>query len=179
MSSKGRLGLNLFEANLKRHPSVKGLFDEKGKKKTASNSKNEVLILNADSTTNNSSNNQSNELEQKLKDLESEEEKEKNVDTKGILKSNPISVKINRVMEKEVDNTETFFTELNEEEKKQIKKNYEKYKPKNNNNLSVPLSYEFSNEQKKIDQHITESISKGKNFDEINDELKYQGKNKK
>ena len=30
MSSKNRLGLNLFEANLKRHPSVKGLFDEDG-----------------------------------------------------------------------------------------------------------------------------------------------------
>ena len=29
-SSKNRLGLNLFEANLKRHPSVKGLFDEDG-----------------------------------------------------------------------------------------------------------------------------------------------------
>ena len=179
MSSKGRLGLNLFEANLKRHPSVKGLFDEKGQKKTASNSENEVLILNTDSKSNNSSNNQSNELEEKLKDLEREEEKEKNVDKKEILKSNPISVKINRVMEKEVDNSETYFTELNDEEKKQIKKNYEKYKPKNDNNLSVPLSYGFSNEQKKIDQHITESISKGKNFDEINDELKYQPKNKK
>ena len=48
MSSKSRLGLNLFETNLKRHPSVKGLFDEHGNKKSASNSKNEVLLLNID-----------------------------------------------------------------------------------------------------------------------------------
>ena len=179
MSSKGKLGLNLFEKNLKRHPSVKGLFDDQGNKKSASNSKNEFLILNTTNKNNDLNNNQTDELNKKLKNLEKDEEKENNIDSKEIFKSNPISVKINRVMEKEVDNTETFFTELNEEEKKQIKKNYEKYKPKNNNNLSVPLSYEFSNEQKTIDQHITESISKGKNFDEINDELKYQGKNNK
>ena len=45
MSSKGKLGLNLFEKNLKRHPSVKGLFDDQGNKKLASNSKNEFLVL--------------------------------------------------------------------------------------------------------------------------------------
>ena len=42
MTSKGRLGLNLFEANLKRHPSVKGLFDEKGNKKSPVDSKNDA-----------------------------------------------------------------------------------------------------------------------------------------
>ena len=68
---------------------------------------------------------------------------------------------------------------LHDEEKKQIKKNNEKYNIKKNNNLSVPLSYEFSNEQKQIDQFITESISKGKKFEEINSKLKYQEKDKK
>ena len=32
-SSKNKLSLNLFEVNLQRHPSVKCLFDEDGKKK--------------------------------------------------------------------------------------------------------------------------------------------------
>ena len=46
MSSKNKLSLNLFEANLKRHPSVKGLFDEKGDLKNPTDSKSEFLLLN-------------------------------------------------------------------------------------------------------------------------------------
>ena len=45
-NSKNRLGLNLFEANLKRHPSVKGLFDENGNMKIPTNSNNEYLVFN-------------------------------------------------------------------------------------------------------------------------------------
>ena len=127
MTSKGKLGLNLFEKNLKRHPSVKGLFDEQGNKKSPSNSKNEFLILNTDNKNNDSNNNLSDELGEKLKDLEKEEKKENNIDSKEIFKSNPISVQINRVEIKEVDNSNTYFTELNDEEKKQIIKNNEKY----------------------------------------------------
>ena len=179
MTSKGKLGLNLFEKNLKRHPSVKGLFDEQGNKKSPSNSKNEFLILNTDNKNNDSNNNRSDELGEKLKDLEKEEKKENNIDSKEIFKSNPISVQINRVEIKEVDNSNTYFTELNDEEKKQIMKNNEKYNIKKNYNLSVPLSYEFSNEQKKIDKYITESISQGKNFDDINNDLNYQKEDKK
>ena len=179
MTSKGKLGLNLFEKNLKRHPSVKGLFDEQGNKKSPSNSKNEFLILNTTNKNNDSNNNQLYELKKKLKDLEQEDEKENNIDSKEIFKSDPISVKINRVEEKEVDNANSYFTELNEDEKKQIIKNNEKYNTKKNYNLSVPLSYEFSNEQKELDKFITESISIGKNFNEINDDLNYKNKDKK
>ena len=179
MTSKGKLGLNLFEKNLKRHPSVKGLFDEQGNKKSPSNSKNEFLILNTDNKNNDSNNNLSDELGEKLKDLEKGEKKENNIDSKEIFKSNPISVQINRVEIKEVDNSNTYFTELNDEEKKQIMKNNEKYNIKKNYNLSVPLSYEFSNEQKKIDKYITESMSQGKNFDDINNDLNYQKEDKK
>ena len=179
MTSKGKLGLNLFEKNLKRHPSVKGLFDEQGNKKSPSNSKNEFLILNTTNKNNDSNNNQLDELKEKLKDLEQEDEKENNIDSKEIFKSDPISVKINRVEEKEVDNANSYFTELNEDEKKQIIKNNEKYNTKKNYNLSVPLSYEFSNEQKELDKFITESISQGKNFNEINDDLNYKNKDKK
>ena len=174
MSSKGRLGLNLFEKNLKRHPSVKGLFDENGNKKSPSNSKNEFLILNADNKSDDSTKNQSNDLDEKLKEFEKDEEKE-NEDAKEMLKSNPISVQINRVEEKEVDNSNTYFTELDNEEKKQIINNNKKYKT-NKNNLSVPLSYEFNDEQKKIDQQIIEAMSKGKNLDQIEEKLKLKDK---
>ena len=174
MSSKGRLGLNLFEKNLKRHPSVKGLFDENGNKKSPSNSKNEFLILNADNKSDDSTKNQSNDLDEKLKEFEKDEEKE-NDDAKEMLKSNPISVQINRVEEKEVDNSNTYFTELDNEEKKQIINNNKKYKT-NKNNLSVPLSYEFNDEQKKIDQQIIEAMSKGKNLDQIEEKLKLKDK---
>ena len=174
MSSKGRLGLNLFEKNLKRHPSVKGLFDENGNKKSPSNSKNEFLILNADNKSDDSTKNQSNDLDEKLKEFEKDEEKE-NEDAKEMLKSNPISVQINRVEEKEVDNSNTYFTKLDNEEKKQIINNNKKYKT-NKNNLSVPLSYEFNDEQKKIDQQIIEAMSKGKNLDQIEEKLKLKDK---
>ena len=181
MSSKSRLGLNLFETNLKRHPSVKGLFDEHGNKKSASNSKNEVLLLNidnkSDKDSNDTSKNQEDELEDKIKDIEDEkEEKNENKENKNTTKS--ISVVINRVEEKQVDNSNSFFTELNDEEKKQIIRNREKYKT-GKNNSSVPLSYEFDDKQKELDKNITEAMSKGKNLDEIEDNLKNKVKIKK
>ena len=174
MSSKNRLGLNLFEANLKRHPSVKGLFDEKGNKKSPVDSKNEVLILNADNKSekdsNDTSKNQEEELDEKFKDidLDNEDEKEESKSHKEI---NKISVTINRVQEKLVDNSDTYFTELNDKEKKQIIINRDKFKSAKNN-LSVPLSYEFDDTQKEIDKNITEAMSKGKNFEQIEDKLK-------
>ena len=182
MSTKNRLGLNLFEANLKRHPSVKGLFDEKGNKKTPVDSKNEVLILNADNKSekdsNDTSKNQEEELDEKFKDfdIDNEDEKEESKSHKDITKQ--ISVTINRVQEKLVDNSDTYFTELNDEEKKQIIINREKYKSAKNN-ASVPLSYEFDDTQKEIDKNITEAMSKGKNLEEIEDKLKNKLKIKK
>ena len=174
MSSKNRLGLNLFEANLKRHPSVKGLFDEKGNKKSPVDSKNEVLILNADNKSekdsNDTSKNQEEELDEKFKDIDLDNEDEKD-ESKSHKEINKISVTINRVQEKLVDNSDTYFTELNDEEKKQIIINRDKFKSAKNN-LSVPLSYEFDDTQKEIDKNITEAMSKGKNFEQIEDKLK-------
>ena len=181
MSSKGRLGLNLFETNLKRHPSVKGLFDEKGNKKTPSNSKNELLTLSADNKSEKNSDDtdksQEEKQEEKTMDIEQGYEKGKNENNNnGFIKT--FTVAINRVEEKPVDNTTSFFTELDDEEKQQIIKNRDKYKT-SKTNLSVPLSYEFNEEQKELDKHITEQMSKGKNFEEIESNLKYQTKNKK
>ena len=181
MSSKGRLGLNLFETNLKRHPSVKGLFDEKGNKKAPSNSKNELLTLSADNKSEKNSDDtdksQEEKQEEKTMDIEQGYEKGKNENNNnGFIKT--FTVAINRVEEKPVDNTTSFFTELDDEEKQQIIKNRDKYKT-SKTNLSVPLSYEFNEEQKELDKHITEQMSKGKNFEEIESNLKYQTKNKK
>ena len=114
MSSKNKLGLNLFEANLKRHPSVKGLFDEDGnKKKSPMSSKNELLILNVDNKSEkeseDTSNNQDEDNSKEIEDIK--EEKESDTKTKKE-KIKSIPIKINRVEEKEVDNTNSFFTEL-------------------------------------------------------------------
>ena len=109
-------------------------------------------------------------------DLDNEDEKEESKIHKDITKK--ISVTINRVQEKLVDNSDTYFTELNDEEKKQIIINREKYKSAKNNG-SVPLSYEFDDTQKEIDKNITEAMSKGKNLEEIEDKLKNKLKIKK
>ena len=178
MSSKNRLGLNLFEANLKRHPSVKGLFDEDGnKKKSPMSSKNELLILNVDNKSEkeseDTSNNQDEDNSKEIEDIK--EEKESDTKTKKE-KIKSIPIKINRVEEKEVDNTKSFFTELNDDEIKQIVRNREKYKTINNK-LTVPLSYEFAQEQKELDKNITNAMSKGEKYGDIEEKLKDQLKN--
>ena len=187
MTSKGRLGLNLFEANLKRHPSVKGLFDEDGnKKKSPMNSKNELLILNVDNKSEKESDDTSNNHDEEIdkeKEIEKEDEKveieEKETGTKNKKeKIKAIPVKINRVEEKMVDNTNSFFTELNDDEIKQIKRNREKFKTSKNNKLIVPLSYEFNNSQKELDRKITNAMSQGQKYEDIEDKLKTQLKKK-
>ena len=175
MSSKNRLGLNLFETNLKRHPSVKGLFDEDGnKKKSPISSKNELLILNVDNKSEkeseDTSNNQDEDNSKEIEDIKEEKESDTK-NKKEKIKSIPI--KINRVEEKEVDNTNSFFTELNDEEIKQIVRNREKYKTINNK-LTVPLSYEFDQKQKELDKNITNAMIKGEKYGDIEERLKDQ-----
>ena len=160
MSSKNKLSLNLFEANLKRHPSVKGLFDENGDLKNPSDSKNEFLFLNI--------NNQSNEKESSdVTDANEVDEKKKGYSS--------MPVKIDRVKEKLVDNKETFYIEMNDENKKEIliNKNFDKKKSK----FSKPLSYEFDDSQKEFDKDVTDAMSKGKDYGEI--EIKFMGQLKK
>ena len=111
MSSKNKLSLNLFEANLKRHPSVKGLFDEKGDLKNPTDSRNEFLLLNINS--------QIDEKDNKETDVNKGEVKKK--------RNASLPIKIDRVKEKLVDNKETFYIEMNDENKKEIlKKNIDK-----------------------------------------------------
>ena len=130
--SKNRLGLNLFEANLKRHPSVKGLFDEEGNMKSPTDSKDEYLLLNIDGKSSNdtSNNNSKDENDEKIKEIEKEYENNKNkADEKGKeekKQSKTMSVQINRVEEKIVDNKETFFVEMNEQERNERKENMKK-----------------------------------------------------
>ena len=53
----------------------------------------------------------------------------------------------------------------------QIIRNRERYKT-SKNNLSLPLSYEFDDTKKEIDNNITEEMSERKNLDEFEDKLK-------
>ena len=152
MSSKNKLSLNLFEANLKRHPSVKGLFDEKGDLKNPTDSRNEFLLLNINS--------QIDEKDNKETDVNKGEVKKK--------RNASLPIKIDRVKEKLVDNKETFYIEMNDENKKEIlKKNIDKKKSK----FSQPLSYELNDSQKQLDKDVTNAMSEGKEYSEI--EIKF------
>jgi hypothetical protein len=184
INSKSRLGLNLFEANLKRHPSVKGLFDEDGNKKKSKDSKNELLLLNIDNKSENESNDTSNNNEEdeekfKIKEVPNQDieiEKDKAKIKRGDIRK--MSVKIERVKEKIVDNKETFFVEMKDEDRKNIIKKND-YNKKNNSkfNSSKPLSYGFDDKQKEFDKNITDAIKKGKEYSEI--EGKFLGQLKK
>ena len=187
-STKNRLGLNLFEANLKRHPSVKGLFDEDGNMKCPKDSKNEYLLLNIDNKSEKESNdtsNNENDEKDKIKEIEkecentNENEKEDNKEKKEKIRT--MSVQINRVEEKLVDNKETFFVEMNDDEEKLQRKEIIKKKigsHKNLNNNSKPLIYGFNDNQKKFDKDITEAMSKGKEYNEIEGKFANQLKKK-
>ena len=152
MSSKNKLSLNLFEANLKRHPSVKGLFDEKGDLKNPTDSRNEFLLLNINS--------QIDEKDNKETDVNKGEVKKK--------RNASLPIKIDRVKEKLVDNKETFYIEMNDENRKEIlKNNIDKKKSK----FSQPLSYELNDSQKQLDKDVTNAMSEGKEYSEI--EIKF------
>ena len=152
MSSKNKLSLNLFEANLKRHPSVKGLFDEKGDLKNPTDSRNEFLLLNII--------NQSDEKDNDINDVNKGEVKKK--------RNASLPIKIDRVKEKIVDNKDTFFVEMNDENRKEIlKNNIDKKKSK----FSQPLSYELNDSQKQLDKDVTNAMSEGKEYSEI--EIKF------
>jgi len=186
--SKNRLGLNLFEANLKRHPSVKGLFDEEGNMKSPTDSKDEFLLLNIDGKSSNdtSNNNSKDENDEKVKEIEKEYEnnkdKEDEKDKEEKKQSRTMSVQINRVEEKIVDNKETFFVEMNEQERKERKENMKKKIGSNKylplNFSSKPLHYGFNDSQKAFDKNISEAMSKGEEYNKIEDKFVNQLKKK-
>jgi hypothetical protein len=162
-NSKNKLCLNLFEANLQRHPSVKGLFDEDGNMKAPTDSKDEFFILNID---NKSDEKESNDTSNINPDEENED-KDKD-------KKLSIPVKINRVEEKIVNNKETFFIEMNDQNRNEIlKKNGD-----NNSKQGKPLSYAFNDSQKKFDKDVTDAMSKGKEYSEIEGKFANQLKKK-
>ena len=165
-NSKNKLCLNLFEANLQRHPSVKGLFDEDGNMKAPTDSKDEFFILNID---NKSDEKESNDTSNINPDEENEEKDKDNKDRKL-----SIPVKINRVEEKLVNNKETFFIEMNDENRNEIlKKNVD-----NNQKPGKPLSYAFNDSQKEFDKDVTDAMSKGKEYSEIEGKFVNQLKKK-
>ena len=162
-NSKNKLCLNLLEANLQRHPSIKGLFDEDGNMKVPTNSKDEFFIL---SIGNKGDEKESNDTRNTNPDEENED-KDKKLS---------IPVKINRVEEKIVNNKETFFIEMNDENRNEVLK-----KNGDNNTSSKsgkPLSYAFNDSQKKFDKDVTDAMSKGKEYSEIEGKFVNQLKKK-
>ena len=166
--SKNRLGLNLFEANLKRHPSVKGLFDEDGNMKTPSDSKDEYLLLSI-----NNQNENNDTLHYKGVDNDEGQDEGQDEDKENNNKKETMPVQINRVEEKLVNNKETFYVEMNEEDKKEIIRTKKENK-KQMSKFSKPLSYEFNDTQKKFDEDINNAIFKGKEYSEIEEKFKDQ-----
>ena len=162
-NSKNKLCLNLLEANLQRHPSIKGLFDEDGNMKVPTNSKDEFFIL--------SIGNKGDEKESNDTRNTNPEEENKDKDKKL-----SIPVKINRVEEKIVNNKETFFIEMNNENRNEIlKKNGDS---NTSSKSGKPLSYAFNDSQKKFDKDVTDAMSKGKEYKEIEGKFVNQLKKK-
>ena len=161
-NSKNRLGLNLFEANLKRHPSVKGLFDENGNMKIPTNSNDEYLLFNI---SNKDGTNDTLHYIGVAKNEEEHSDKENN-DKKEVM-----PVQINRVEENVVNNKKTFFEEMNEEDKKEIIRTKEEKTKQMSKLPSQPLSYEFNDTQKEFDKDVTDAMSKGKEYEVIEEKF--------
>ena len=190
--SNNKLGLNLFEANLQRHPSVKCLFDEDGKRKTSQKSNNELLLLNIDNKNEKEFNDINNghgeeesyekkkikELEKDIEKMENEKRRKQNKPNKEKKEKRTMSVQINRVEEKMVDNKDTFFVEMNEEEKKEIIRKKIESQKKSSKFLIKPLKYGFNEVQNEFDKSITEAIIKGKDYNEIEKKFSDQLKKK-
>ena len=163
--SNNKLGANLFEeAFFQKHPSVKGLYDEEGNLMTPTESNDEYFILDIKNKIDKNTNNSNEKKEDN--GIEKESDKNNNQNTK-------MSVKINRVKEKPVDYKDTFYVEMNDEEKKNILN-----KKKDNENSSEPLSYEFNDSQKKFDKEVTDAMSKGAEYTTIEEKFSDQLKKK-
>jgi hypothetical protein len=161
-NSKNRLGLNLFEANLKRHPSVKGLFDENGNMKIPTNSNNEYLVFNV------SNKDGTNDT---IHYIGVDKNEEENSDEENNNKKEVMPVQINRVEEKVVNNKDTFFVEMNDEDKKEIIRIKEEKTKQMSKKTSKPLSYEFNDTQKEFDKDVTDAMSKGKEYEVIEEKF--------
>jgi len=181
---RNKLGLNLFEANLKRHPSVKGLFDEEGNMKAAKESHDEFLLLNVEQKSEGENNEVNNNIEEKNGEKEKEEEIEdmkeiSEEEKKQKEKIRTVSVKIHRVEEKDVDNKISYYEELNDEKIKDIIKEKNKnQKLRTKFRKSQPLVYTFEDNQKKFDEVITNAMSKGVEYNEIENKFVNQLKKK-
>ena len=181
---RNKLGLNLFEANLKRHPSVKGLFDEEGNMKAPKESHDEFLLLNVEQKSEGENNEVNNNIEEKNGEKEKEEEIEdmkeiSEEEKKQKEKIRTVSVKIHRVEEKNVDNKISYYEELNDEKIKDIIKEKNKnQKLRTKFRKSQPLVYTFEDNQKKFDEVITNAMSKGVEYNEIENKFVNQLKKK-
>ena len=135
-----RLSINQNEENLKRHPSVKSLFDDNGNKIIPSN---DVV---------NNSNNYLYNIEIK-----------NNTDNKQDFNHENIMIKIDKCDHKIVNTKETFYIEA---ENNVNNNSYNNVNINVNINKKIikPLLYELDNTQKLIDEEITKEMAEGKDY---------------
>ena len=130
-----RLCINLKEENLKRHPSVKSLFDVNGNK-----------ITSQDNSVNNSENYSFNI------EIKNKNEKKKNLNPEHI------TIRINKC-DHILDTKETFYIEAENNVNNNIYNNVNI-----NEKIIKPLFYELKKDQKIIDEEITKEIAEGKDY---------------
>ena len=122
------------------------------------------------------------ELEKDIEKMENEKRRKQNKPNKEKKEKRTMSVQINRVEEKMVDNKDTFFVEMNEEERREILRKKFDFQKKSSKFLIKPLKYGFNEVQNEFDKSITEAIIKGKDYNEIeekfSDQLKKNNNNK-
>ena len=163
------------------------------KKKTSQKSNNELLLLNIEHKTEKEHNEKNTgngeeeesyekrkikELEKEIEKIENEKRRKQNKPNKEKKEKRTMSVQINRVEEKMVDNKDTFFVEMNEEERREILRKKFDFQKKSSKFLIKPLKYGFNEEQEEFDKSITEAISKGKDYNEIEQKFSDQLKKK-
>lgn len=163
LKSRKRLGLLKQEINLQRHPSVKSLFPETEEKS----------LIN--SINNQNSNNNKATLSFPVFSSETQSYNFKRI--------NIITC------EHKLNNNETFFIKANPEEvnndssiinnkinidikNDEVKIDKDKKRNSNKLNISKPLIYGFTEEQKKLDLKITNDMAKGKEYRIIENSFK-------
>lgn len=171
-TSKQKLGFEIEDHSLKKHPSVKSLFDENGNQKVPSENISTDLLTFKVNTNRNGSNNHVPEKicgDDNIKEVKKE--------------TTNIAIKINTCENKFVDVKETFYQEVPNNKMLKINKNCE-----NNNNSNICLNkinVIFSDKRKddekvnmeKIGIVINNLLTERENYGIINDEKNQTNKN--
>lgn len=198
---KKNLSLQKPEGNLQKHPSAKGLCNENGEILTPSDTiKSEILTFTVKSNSKNDNYN-GGDKNTIPESVNSENENNKGENKKEKKKQNSIFIQINTCEHKEINDKESFFIEtpniknnnnlindnynikdnsirtINNSSFGDFKKNNNLLNINNNLKLPKPLFYGFDTKENNFDKEISNDISEGKMYKDI--ENKFLNKLKK